>query len=415
MKTTVSVGNEEFRPGLNFFRGNIGVIAVGSAIRGFGGGIISTYVSLYFIGLGGSPLTLGLTASIASVIQCVILLLGGFIADYYGRRKIMVLTAFYGMFFPLLYAVVQDWRIFAVLSIIGALGVMSNPASHAVVADSISPQKRTTGIASLQVVSSLPVIIAPLIGGWLIQNHGLLDGFRLACVCTAATAFTSALFIFLFLKETHRHKLAAKLNSSNFNTLIGFMKPPRPLPTGLKPLMISYALVMFANGAVAQYYILYANNVIGLTNLEWGAIVSLQLLLVIILKIPGGWLSDKFGKRKIMILSTATCAPCAVLFTLAHSFVQALIVALLLIVTGIYYAPAHEALQADLTPRTMRGRITALWGICSAISTALGILAGGFLFQMVSPAVPFYLFTATELVAVFFIINMVREPMDKEA
>ena len=415
MKATVSVGNEEFRPGLNFFRGNIGVIAVGSAIRGFGGGIISTYVSLYFIGLGGSPLTLGLMASIASVIQCVMLLLGGFIADYYGRRKIMVLTAFYGMFFPLLYAVVQDWRIFAVLSIIGALGVMSNPASHAVVADSISPQKRTTGIASLQVVSSLPVIIAPLIGGWLIQNHGLLDGFRLACVCTAATAFTSALFIFLFLKETHRHKLAAKLNSSNFNTLIGFMKPPRPLPTGLKPLMISYALVMFANGAVAQYYILYANNVIGLTNLEWGAIVSLQLLLVIILKIPGGWLSDKFGKRKIMILSTATCAPCAVLFTLAHSFVQALIVALLLIVTGIYYAPAHEALQADLTPRTMRGRITAFWGICSAISTALGILAGGFLFQMVSPAVPFYLFTAAELVAVFCIINMVREPMDKEA
>ena len=193
------------------------------------------------------------------------------------------------------------------------------------------------------------------------------------------------------------------------------MRPPRPLPTGLKPLMISYALVMFANGAVGQYYILYANNVIGLTNLEWGAIVSLQLLLVIILKIPGAWLSDKFGKRKIMILSAATCAPCAVLFTLAHSFVQALIAALLLIVTGIYYAPAHEALQADLTPRTMRGRITALWGICSAISTALGILAGGFLFQMVSPAVPFYLFTAAELVAVFFIINMVQEPMKKEA
>jgi MFS family permease len=415
MKTTVSVGNDEIRGSLNFFRGNIGVIAVGSAIRGFGGGIISTYVSLYFIGLGGSPLTLGLMASIASVIQCVMFLLGGFIADYYGRRKIMVLAAFYGIIFPLLYAVVQDWRIFAVLSIIGTLGVMSNPASHAIVADSIPPQKRTTGIASLQVVSSLPVIIAPLIGGWLIQNHGLLDGFRLACVCTAATAFTSAFFIFLFLKETHRHKLAAKLNSSNFNTLIGFMRPPRPLPTGLKPLMISYALVMFANGAVGQYYILYANNVIGLTNLEWGAIVSLQLLLVIILKIPGAWLGDKFGKRKIMILSAATCAPCAVLFTLAHSFVQALIVALLLIVTGIYYAPAHEALQADLTPRTMRGRITALWGICSAISTALGILAGGFLFQMVSPAVPFYLFTATELVAVFFIINMVREPMDKEA
>lgn len=129
MKATVSVGNEEFRRSLNFFRGNIGVIAIGSALSGFGGGIISTYVSLYFIELGGSPLTLGLMTSIVSVIQCAMLLLGGFIADYYGRRKIMVLAAFYGIFFPLLYAVVQDWRIFAVLSIIGALGVMSNPAS----------------------------------------------------------------------------------------------------------------------------------------------------------------------------------------------------------------------------------------------------------------------------------------------
>jgi len=101
-------------------------------------------------------------------------------------------------------------------------------------------------------------------------------------------------------------------------------------------------------------------------------------------------------------------------FNFSRSFVQALIVALLLIVTGIYYAPAHEALQADLTPRAMRGRITALWDISNAVSAASGALLGGFLFQTVNPAAPFYLFAAAELMAALFLVSVVREPVKKE-
>lgn len=129
---------------------------------------------------------------------------------------------------------------------------------------------------------------------------------------------------------------------------------------------------------------------------------------------PGGWLSDKSGKRKIMIVSVLTCAPCTILFALSRSFLQALAVALLLIVTGMYYAPAYETLQADLTPRTMRGRITGLWQLSSSLSAASGTLTGGFLFQTVDPTLPFYLFTAAEIIAAFFLISLVREPEKKE-
>lgn len=414
MRKAVSVKNEKSRGGLSFLRGNLAAIAVSSAIGGFGAGIIRIWVPRYFDELGGNPFTLGLMTFATLMVQCVMFLLGGLIADHYGRRRVIVLSAFYGIFFPLLYAVTQDWRIFAVLSIISALGAISRPASQAIVVDSIQPKKRTTGIASLQVISSLPVPIAILIGVWLIQNHSLLNGFRLACIYAAVATLTSAFVVLLFLKETLRSRVVGKLTFSNFSALRSFIKLPYQLPTSLKALIISYALIMFANGAVGQYYILYAHDVIRLTDPEWGLIVSLQFFLAIALKIPGGHFSDKFGKRKIMIISAATCAPSAILFTFSHSFVQALIVALLLIVTGIYYAPAHEALQADLTPRAMRGRITALWDTSNSISVALGALIGGFLFQTVNPAAPFYLFAAAELMAVLFLVSIVREPVKKE-
>ena len=133
------------------------------------------------------------------------------------------------------------------------------------------------------------------------------------------------------------------------------------------------------------------------------------------MKIPGGWLSDKFGKKRIMAISVLTCAPCTILFTLSRSFFQALTVALLLIVTGIYYLPAHMALQSDITPRRLRGRITALFGIISALSAASGSLTGGFLLQSVNSVTPFYLFTIAELTAAFLIISVLREPTKREA
>ena len=409
---TVSVESNQSQSSSSPFKGNFTVITLSSVVKSFGGGLISAYVSLYFVELGGDPVALGLMAAFASIIGSAMFLLGGFIADYHGRRKIVVLAAFYGVFFPSLYAVVQDWRLFTALNVVAAFGLVSSPAIHALVVDSISPRKRTVGIASLQVFSSLPVAVAPLISGWLIQNNGLINGFRLACIYAGISAFISAL-ILLLLKETLQCGANAKSGLSNYSKLKGILQLPRSLPFSLKGLMLSYGFVAFANGAVGQYYILYASSVVGLTPLEWAPIASLQSL-VIILKIPGGWLSDKLGKRKIMMFSVLACAPCGVLFTLSHSFFQVLIVSLLLIVTGAYFAPAYDALQADLTPRIMRGRITALWQLNGGLSTAVGALLGGFAFQAVDPTLPFYLFTAAEFVAALFLISLVREPEKKE-
>lgn len=418
MKDTVPIERGQDQQTSRFYRGNIAVIASSNAIKGFGGGIISTYVSKYFVEIGGDTIALGLMTSIASVIQCLVLFLGGFIADHYGRRKILVLTAFYSVLFPLLYAIIQDWRIFIASTIIAAFGAASSPASHAIVADSISAERRTTGIASLQVISSVPVIFSPLIGGWLIKTYGLTDGFRLACLYTTITVLVSALIILFFLKETMPERVGQKKFLSN-DMLKDYVKHLARLPNSLKALLVSYALIVFANGLVGQYYILYATKNIGLTDLDWGIIVSLQILLATVLRIPGGWVSDKFGKRKVMMISVLTCAPCTILFALSQSFLQTAIASLLLVATGIYYAPAHEALQADLTPKAVRGRITALWDIGNAVSGASGVLIGGFLFQkdpttQLYPTTAFYVFTAIELVAALLIIVGAREPSERE-
>ncbi len=79
MRETLSVKNNQSQNSLNFFQGNIAVIAVSSAVKSFGAGLISTYVSLYFVELGGSPITLGLMTAMTYVIGCAMFPLGGFL------------------------------------------------------------------------------------------------------------------------------------------------------------------------------------------------------------------------------------------------------------------------------------------------------------------------------------------------
>ncbi len=247
------------------------------------------------------------------------------------------------------------------------------------------------------------------------QQYGLETGFRIGCIYAGVFAFIATVPLSVLLKETGQRQNAENAGLALRNAIGEFAKPSLSnLPLSLKVLMASYALVAFANGAVSQYYILYASRVVGITAFDWGAVVSLQFLLASVLKIPGGWLSDRFGKKKVMTLSLLTTIPMILIFTVSQSFLQVAISALLLVAAGIYYAPAHEALQADLTPRSMRGRINAFWDQSSAIAVGVGALVGGFAFEAIGPAVPFYIFAATEVAAAVLIISKVREPEVRE-
>jgi MFS family permease len=138
----------------SFFRGNISVLAVSGAFTNLGAGAMGLFMPEYFQRLGGNTVILGLIGFPVLIIQLFMFLLGGLAADYHGRKKLIVLTAFYGAFFPLLYAVFQDWRLFVAISIIAAFGSMSVPATQVIIADSAPPEKRARGISATQVVSS---------------------------------------------------------------------------------------------------------------------------------------------------------------------------------------------------------------------------------------------------------------------
>jgi MFS family permease len=398
----------------SYFRGNISVLAVSGAFTNMGMGVMGLFMPEYFQRLGGNTVLLGTMGFAVLIIQLFMFLLGGFAADQHGRKKIIVIAAFYGALFPLLYAVFQDWRLFIAINIIAAFGSISIPAKKVIIADSAPPEKRASGISAAQVVTSLPLVVTPLVWGWLIDAMGWVEGFKIGCIYSIATASASACILLFFLKETMKNKTEKTSTPQIFNLRASLSEVRRHMSHSLTALMASYCLIAFANATVGNYYIIYATEVIRLPALEWSLILSLQMLSAIILKIPGAWIADKTGKKKVLAISALACAPLTIFFTLSNSFFEVLIVLLLLVAAGVYYDPVHQALQADLTPRPVRGRIIMLWSIGGAVASAIGGFTGGLVYYASSPATPFYIFTVVELIAVALLVAAVKEPSKKE-
>ena len=132
-----------------------------------------------------------------------------------------------------------------------------------IVADSVRPEKRAIGISAAQVVSSLPLVVTPLVWGWLIDRLGWFEGFKIGCLYSIATALVSALVLFFFLKETAETNAVATLSSQGLGLRFRFSEVRLYMSPSLTALMFAYSLVRFANAAVGNYFIIYATEVIG--------------------------------------------------------------------------------------------------------------------------------------------------------
>lgn len=400
------------REELDFLRGNLLVLIASYMLFGLTNSLYTPFRSPYIRELGATPFIIGLMDSVSSAILAFIRIPGAFIADKYGRRKVIVIFTFGAALSYGFYILAWDWRLILVAMMVSSLSHIYQPALEAIEADSLPSDKRGFGYTLIWLLPGIPAFFGPIIAGYLVDKQGMLSGMRLVYGIVFVVSLGIASIRWLFLKETIEvdEQLGSRELVSSMRESVGSLVDAWKLVSrDVKIVTMVYLLMSFEYPLFATYYSLFAFDKVGITGLEWGIITTIGTVAMMIAGLLSGKLIDSIGRKKALLIGYLISTPTLIAFTMITGYRQMMIANILFQVATVFFFPALNALRADLIPQEMRGRILGLMGTIRSFALVPAGLIFGFMYEL-NVNYPYYLGVLIELATVYIIIRYLVEP-----
>ena len=419
-----------------FMRGNVLVLSISGALGMFCRGMVFPYAPLFILSLGGQPAEIGFIYALGPLGGLIVFPLAGYLADHTSRARIIAFTGYFSSAIFLLFIFAQSWHWVALGILLQGFAVLQFPASSALVADSLPPHSRGRGMATMQTVSGVPAILAPYAAGLLLDAHGIDAGMRILYTVMAVAYALSATINLLFIKEPARQPIEklemAQASVAFKRSYTGIPALLRGFPPTLRALSVIIILGFIVNGLASPFWVVYAKTQIGLSAAQWGLVLLVESSLGHLVRIPAGFLTDRFGRTRFILGALLVGGACMPLFVFAGTLAQVMAIRCLVALCMAFFGPACGALLADSTPRDIRGRVMAAIGRGSVmigaasggtggpgvgflISVPLGLaaLVGGYLYEW-NPASPWGLVLLFSILALVLAAIFVRDPKKAE-
>ena len=420
---------EEF----SFFRGNYLILVISWILMDFAGELPGTYYSDYVIQLGGSPTILGVIMLASLLALASVQFLGGYLADKYGRR-LLVSTLTFGVALSFIFnAVAQNWQFILIGAVIQNLCLLYQPALLAMMADSLSPEKRGMGFSILNLIMSVATTPAPVVALFLVASYGSIMGMRIA-YAIVVTFYLAAAIVRLKLKESMKNpeKMSFREALRSYpKALREGIKVWRIVPRSTRFLFFSELIIRFSFAMTQMLFLVYAFYVLQiggtpnralvpevdpalqLARIKWGYVMIAFFISMIVLSFPVGKFIDKVGRKIPLIISNLLIIPATLLFIFGNDVT--IFVAMPLVGLSMLLGfSAYQTLFADLVPQEQRGKVTGSMNFFINVFMAIGGAVGGLLYDVVSPMLPFLLTLTLAIPSIIIILFYVREPKPEE-
>ncbi len=309
---------------------------------------------------------------------------GGWLADRFGARRLILVgisgVALTGVMVGLSTSYTM---LLAALFLMGALGGGYHPSAPAGIAQVTSAARRGSALGFHMIGGSLSYFVAPLAAGAI----AAVWGWRSPFLGLAAPALVFGIVFYIILGRRERaarqsEPILAKATAGG-TALEGVERVDWARMIAFLALTgVSAAAVL----AVLSFIPLYLVDVYGFAEHSAAAAVALYYSTGLWASVAGGYLSDRIGRVRVVVLFGLLAGPALAILDLPGSSV--VVMALLLFLgAGMYArAPASESYVIGHTPRQKRSTILGLYYFGSmegsgVLAPVVGLLIDNFGFR----------------------------------
>ena len=356
--------------------------------------------------LGVGTAVIGLIEGLGDSAATILKIVSGWLSDRLGRRKGLttlgyVLSTIAKPF--LLVASVWGAVLAIRLSDRAGKGIRTSPRD-ALLADSTAPEEMGRGFGFHRAMDTFGAVIgiagAVAIVFFMQKGEMLLSlgTFQMLVIIGVIPAVLSVLLLIFFVKEVSRPGREQRASSA---------APQGGFDRRFKTFLPIIVLFTLGNSATA-FLVLRAQD-IGLSVLHILLLLVLFNLVYASISYPSGILSDRLGRKRIIVAGWGIYALTYLGFALASAWWHVL---LLFALYGLYYGAAEgvtRAFVADMVPVERRGTAYGLYHGAVGVTLLPASVIAGVLWQVISPAAPFFFGAATATAAMLAFALLIRE------
>lgn len=357
-------------------------VLVGVNQLGFGALVPSLPVYAQAFGVPASAI--GMAIGIYGLARFVVALPAGKLSDWMGRRPTIALGGLIAGLGNLWCAFATGYPEFLVARFVAGFGAgLIVTTGHVVLADISTPEKRGRMLAIYQATFIFSVGIGPLPGGLLAEYYGLAAPF-VGTGCASLAAMAIAWFMVPETREFAQARAPIAGVMPSFVTQARLMAAQ----TGFMLVcLISFVNAVVRTGGLYSIVPLMAVASYGMSTGEIGFAMVLGSIGGLIAAYPAGALSDRYGRKAIIVPSTLCTGITMLLFCYAPDAAWFGLAFVLWGIATMIGGAAPAAYAGDSAPRGMNAAALSTYRMTGDAGYVVGPLAMGLIVDIYSTTV----------------------------
>jgi len=407
------------------------ILSLSSLVENLAYALPMSYFPNYVQLLGASVAYIGLFTAAFTAANATLSQKFGSLSDRVGRKRFIQAGLLADVVLGTLTGIIWNWAPLLVVRILNgvATAAVAAPAEASLV-DQVPEEKRGEALGFYLTLSMVGFNLGPVFGGTIqflcndILGIGVEWSYRVPFFVDSLLAFIAFCLVWWGVEETR-----GKTSSKDPIQQEADLDLSKKTLSSLKILWFSSLATGFAAGFIIPISVLYFGDIFEATSLQIGTILSISGFVGLTCNLYAGRISDKVGRKPVIAMGGLPSRLAVMAFPFAPNLVSAAGITVFRSFGHNVALPAARALNADLVPEKVRGKLFGRLAAFFSLGAILGPVLSTFIYDsyrfqtfrfpwlgnliVKGAGIPFFVSGAIGLFSLFLVLAFVEEPRRK--